>query len=135
MPYSHFPVYKKKMLHHMTVSYSLSWSKESVSICIKVCSFYYLSGLHRVYRAVWGCRCKEWIISKVYTAKQTDSLLLWEWKYQMFAAGKWICSEAFPWACFDRCLLMDICTKVSGMPYFIPSVSWHITFLYLLCFQ
>lgn len=34
---------KKKMLHHMT----LRQSKGSVSICIKVCSFYYLNRLHK----------------------------------------------------------------------------------------
>ena len=55
--------------------------------------------------------------------------------HEIFAAGKWICSEAIPGVCFDRCQLMDIGTKVYELPYFTPCVSWHITFLYLLCFH
>lgn len=38
----------------------------------------------------------------------------------MFAASKWICSEAILGACFDRCQLMDIYTKVCEMPYLHP---------------
>lgn len=126
---------KQTALHKSSLmsSWSLSISQGLVSIYIKVCSFYGGTKLW-VFCNHWRFFEKE-NISNAHIAKTNQHCSSENEAHSIFAVGKWICAEAIPRVCFDRCQLMDICTKVSEMPYFTPSVSWHMAFLYLLRFH